>query len=318
MSDEEFSNETLKRSRETVGTIYEAIVSIDGEVIDGKHRLETDPQWPKRTVQVTSKMEKILLRMHAHHRRKVSREETQTLILDLAQELEKKGIEKENIASELTKITPYSQRWILELLPTEYKKAEKVEAGKVSAAVTQQKVEAEKPLDVAVPCSAGCGTNTVYPKYWSGQPVCSVCYDKLFRGEISLEKPAEVKPLVEEALEPPRVEKKIYEPGAWREEMRKPVSRMDQWLAEELSRRGIPIEIQQPICIKQLIPEVIIKKGDKPLCVFLDHPDVPKTLVDMENRELLARRGFRVIQIEYEGYTEEWRQLVISEVMSAI
>jgi len=179
----------------------------------------------------------------------------------------------------------------------------------------------EKELDIPVPCSGPCHTNTKFPKHVEGKPYCSVCFDRLSRGEITLEsqKPTP-KPPVEEAPKPPRVEKHVYEPGAWREQMRKPVSRMDQWLAEELSRRGVPIKIQEPVCIKFVVPEVIVEKGDKPLAVFLDTAEThgKRTLVDMENRELLAKRGFRVLELEYDAYTEEQRQLIISEVLSAI
>lgn len=330
MSDEEFTNESLKKSKNTVGILYEALVSEDGEILDGKHRLDSDPNWPKKNIVAKTRIEKILIRMHAHHRRRVPREETQTMLLELAHELEKTGVAKETISSELAKRTPYSEQYIRLLLPEEYKQPEKVEAAKAGALILAQKPPEQPPPEIFRPervvfvrCS-NCGVQTSEAKESAGKQYCHVCYDKLIRGELVFKPlpklPLTPPPLGEEAPKPSRVEKKIYEPGAWKEEMHKPVSRMDQWLAEELSRRGIPIEIQQAICIKQVIPEVIIKKGDKPLVVFLDHPEThgKRTLADQENRELLAKKGFRVLELQYDAYTEEQRQLIISEVMSAI
>jgi len=318
MSDEEFSNESLKKSSETVGLLYEAIVSEDGEVLDGKHRLEVNPNWPQKKVKAETRMQKILVRMHAHYRRRVSREETQSMLLELAQELEKTGIPKEDVSTELAKKTPYSEQYIRELLPVEYKKPEKVEAAKVGALLTAQKAE-EKGLDVAVPCSTGCGVYTKFPKYWQGETVCSGCYDKLLRGEISLEKPIEAKPS-EAPKPPPRVERRVYEPGAYKEEMRKPVSRMEEWVHEELQRRGFKVRFQERVCIKEVIPDDIVDIDGKLVAIFVDGREVhaKRTLVDMENRELLAKKGFRVVEIQYDAYTEEQRQLIMSEILSAI
>jgi len=326
LSEEEFSNESLKKSMEKVGQLYEVIVAEDGEVLEGKHRKEVDPNWPTKTVSAKTKIDKILVRMHAHHRRRVPKEETQALMLELAREVESSGIPKENISSELAKRTPYSEQYIRELLPSEYKKPEKVEAAKVGALLTAQKeaqIE-EKPLEVAVPCSGSCHTNTKFPHYVDGKPYCSVCFGKLSRGE-PLEKPVEAKPTIEEAPKPPRMEKKIYEPSAWKEEMHKPVSRMDEFVRNELIRRGYRIRSQEPICIKFVVPEVIVdglgeKSFEKPFALFLDTAEThgKHTLVDMENRELLAKRGIRVLEIQYESYTEEQRQLVMSEITSAI
>lgn len=326
MSEEEFSNESLKKSLNAVGPLYEAIVSEDGEVLDGKHRLEVDPNYPKKQVPAQTKLRKILIRMHAHHRRRVPREETQAMLLELAQELEKTGMPKEDISTELAKLLPYTESWIRQLLPLEYKKQEKVEAAKVGAQLIAQKVEArltEYPTYRlrGLTCPY-CGLGTFDPKEWRGQKVCSRCYDRLERGEISLEPPKPKPKLVEETPKP-LIEKRVYEPpkmpGEWRERMQAPVSRMDNWVRDELQRRGISIRSQEPICIKSVVPDVIVEKGDKPICVFLDGPvHVKRALADEENRELLAKRGFRVLELPYDAYTEEQKQLLIAEILAVI
>jgi len=324
MSEEEFSLESLKKSEAVVKEIYPIIVNQEGKILDGLHRSKIKSDWHKKTVETKNRIEEILVRLHAHHRRRPTREETQALVLELAQELEKSGVPKENISTELIRVLPYSESYIQHLLPLEYKKPEKVEAGKVSAALEQQKVEVEKAVSL-IPC-ANCGVGTSEPKDWKGQQVCGLCFDKLSRGEISLEAPPTPKLAVEEAPKPPpRVEKRVYEPGAFREEMRKPVSRMDQWVAEELIRRGYRIRTQEPICIKFVIPEVIVdghgeKTFEKSFGLFLDTLETHggRTLTDMENRELLAKRGLRVLELQYDAYTEEQRQLIMSEILSAL
>ena len=317
--------EQLKKSKVIIGEQTPLIVDFDGEVLSGTHRKEAG--WKKsETIDTKVIAEKLavsilvakeLVRIHFNLQRKPSREETQASLLKIAKELELKGIPKEDISTEVTKLVPFSDRWVRELLPNEYKKPEKVEAAKIGAELLPQK-------PTFFPC-AKCDVGVSELKDWQGQKVCDKCFDKLSRGEITLEAPKpEAKPSGE-APKPPRVEKKIYEPGAYREEMHKPVSRMDQWVAEELSRRGYRIKIQQPICIKFVVPEVEIDgKGsesfEKPLTLFLDTFEThgKRTLVDMENRELLVKRGLRVLQLQYDAYTEEQRQLIIKEVMEAI
>jgi len=316
--------EQLRKSRIIIGEQAAVVVDFDGEVLSGMHRKEAgweksesiDTKLIAQKLGVTIPIAKEIVRVHFNLQRKPSKEETQRSLLTIAKELELKGVPKENITTEVAKLVPYSDRWVRELLPTTYKQPEKVEAARIGAELLPQK---EQPLPASVHCSC-CPNSTIYPKTWEGHVVCPSCFDKLSRGEITLEAPKPTPTEVAKPEAPPRVEKRVYEPGAYKEEMQKPVSRMDQWVAEELSRRGLPIEVQQPICIKFVIPEVTIKKGEKPLCIFLDHTEIhaKRTLADMENREMLAKRGFRVLELQYDAYTEEQRQLIIAEIMSAI
>jgi len=329
--------EQLKKSRVVIGEQAPLIVDFDGEVLSGLHRKEAG--WQKsesvdskviaEKLGVTIPAAKEIVRMHFNLQRKPSREETEASLLKIARELEVKGVQKELIASEVSKLVPYSDRWVRELLPEEYKQPEQVEAAKhVAEVVPPEETEIpEKPSEVSkalipVICEANCGMTTVYPKDWKGQQVCPSCYEKLSRGEITVEPP---KPRIEEAPKPPGLEKRIYEPGAWREEMHKPVSRMDEFVRNELIRLGYRIRSQEPVCIKSIVPEAIVDgKGDKtfekPFAVFLDTVEThgKRTLVDMENRELLAKKGIRVLEIQYDSYTEEQRQLVMSEITSAL
>jgi len=323
---------TLQESVQKLGRLVPIIKDAHGNIIDGLHRQQLDPKWAEefsmKLENIKDPVQLLLARMNINLIRRVVSAEEKTQWLKTLKELT--GWSTDEIAER----TAMSKRWVLDYMPKELKEPEPEELArarlareKMAETPKEAQIE-EKPSEVAkapipVVCEANCGKMTVYPKDWHGLPVCPSCYEKLSRGEISLEKPVEPKPklVTEEAPKPPLpVEKKIHEPGAYREEMHKPVSRMDQWLAEELSRRGIPIKIQEPVCIKFVVPEVIIEKGAKPLAVFLDTVEThgKRTLVDMENRELLVKRGFRVLELQYDAYTEEQRQLVISEVLSTI
>ena len=125
--------ENLKRSLSVVGQIYAVIVDEDGDIISGKHRALAGAPYKKiinigeaaRRLGVSKKAAKIIYRMHSNVQRKVSAEETKSELLALANELEAQGVPKDKIAAELVKWAPYSERYIRELLPEEYKQAEK-------------------------------------------------------------------------------------------------------------------------------------------------------------------------------------------------
>jgi hypothetical protein len=321
MSDEEFSDEGLRKSIENVGPLYEVLVAEDGEILDGKHRLAMNPNHPKKTVPAKTKAQKIIVRLNAHHRRRIPREETQALIMELAQELEKEGIPRESISAELTKRLPYSESYLQHILPQEFKKPEKVEAGRVSAALKQQEKVKEEPLTHPIVCSMGCGTVTYFPKDWKGTSVCGACYDRLSRGTLEMAKPKTQPAKVEAEKPPARVETRVYEaPGKWKENMQQPVSRMDQWLYEELMRRGIPCKYQEPVCILWVRPEVTVLKGAKPVDVFLDTEEthLKREATDIENRTMLSKRGRKVLELKYDAYTEEQKKEVLDKVLETI
>jgi len=115
--------EGLRKSRRLLGPIYPIIVKRGTlEIIDGKHRKQVDPTWPEKEVEFLDKKSELLFRMHSNYRRQVSRKETQTQLLMIADILEEKeGVPREQIASKLAEITPYSIVWIEKLLPKKYK-----------------------------------------------------------------------------------------------------------------------------------------------------------------------------------------------------
>jgi len=75
-----------------------------------------------------NKLLKELAILRENAKRTVSEEETNTRFLRVAKILEEQGIKKENICSVMTKMVPYSARWIQRMLPKEYKKAQMIKA----------------------------------------------------------------------------------------------------------------------------------------------------------------------------------------------
>jgi hypothetical protein len=85
----------LKKSIEKVGELYPVLENQEGKVLDGDHRIEANPRHHRKTIQTKNRIEEILVRLHAHHRRRIPQEETRALVAELALELEKEGNEKE-------------------------------------------------------------------------------------------------------------------------------------------------------------------------------------------------------------------------------
>ena len=137
---EEF-REGLKKSLAIVGPIYPVIVDKQTmEIVDGRHRKRVNPQWPELEKEFPDRKSKILFRIHANYRRSISRAETQTNLLMLAAILEKEGVPKEQIASKLAEITPYSLGYVERLMPKKYKQSKfsprKVDLGRPTKIVS--------------------------------------------------------------------------------------------------------------------------------------------------------------------------------------
>ena len=125
---EEEHIEWLRRSREQIGACSSVIMTTDGTVIDGKHRLEAYPGWPVETVS-KSRKEALIERIHRNIHRRVSGKERKAQILELALYLEDEGVEPENMLSELQKYVPFHENYIRKLLPNRYKAEQQRTAG---------------------------------------------------------------------------------------------------------------------------------------------------------------------------------------------
>lgn len=117
--------EQLRKSSKIIKPLTPVIVNQDAKLLSGKHRRLADPKWPTTVVETKDRKEELLITIHSNVQRRVRREETQAHTLELARMLESQGVKKPDISSELAKILPFSDRYIRELLPDEYKHVEK-------------------------------------------------------------------------------------------------------------------------------------------------------------------------------------------------
>lgn len=136
----------LRKSFKVLRAVYPIVKSKrTGEIIDGLHRYEASPiTYDKYCVELDmGEKEEILYRLHLNYRRKVTKKEREEQLIKLAEILEKEGVTREEMVSELAKITPFKERWIRELLPEKYKMVEMARESEIAAPPPQKpKVEA--------------------------------------------------------------------------------------------------------------------------------------------------------------------------------
>jgi hypothetical protein len=121
-------------SAKRIGELYPIIVDPEGNIIDGLHRHNHDPNWRKEVVPwVRSRKDFLIARIHANlHRRDVPKEERQRDFTELANILVNEGEVKGKLAGKISELTGFSIDWVRDLLPQSYKLREKSQAGKAA------------------------------------------------------------------------------------------------------------------------------------------------------------------------------------------
>jgi hypothetical protein len=135
----------LKDSGDAVGQLYPVLVDAKGNVIDGFHRLEANPEWRKEKLENIDSEEKLLLArcISNWHRRQVSREEKEEWINGLAKIYKKQGLSASKliggkyhneIIAKIVDKTGFSKPTITKHLDLKYKQKEThSEGGKYKA-----------------------------------------------------------------------------------------------------------------------------------------------------------------------------------------
>lgn len=121
----------LKKSEDKVGQLYPVLLSKDGKIIDGFHRLESDKKWRTETLEHIDDEEKLLLAraISNWHRRAVSRSEKENWINGLARIYLKQGYnvghrdrgEANEIVNKLLEILGLSRETIINHLDDSFK-----------------------------------------------------------------------------------------------------------------------------------------------------------------------------------------------------
>ena len=125
----------LRNSIERVGQLSDVLVCKQHplNVLGGKHRAmaagglqnvkrkEIDVDEFAAKLCVTHDMTEAIVRVRSNVQRKVPKEETQALVLSLAMALASSEVDKEKIGQKLCSFLPFSDSYVLRLLPPEFK-----------------------------------------------------------------------------------------------------------------------------------------------------------------------------------------------------
>jgi len=135
MSEKEFNR---KESTKSVGQLYPVLLSKDGKVIDGFHRLEEDPDWRTQTLDYIDNEEKLILArtISNWHRRQVPEVEKVEWINGLARvylgmglkvrgKREGRGTVPNEITNKIVEVTGLSRPTVLRYLNDKFKQKER-------------------------------------------------------------------------------------------------------------------------------------------------------------------------------------------------
>jgi hypothetical protein len=114
----------LRLSSRRVGRLYPVLLDKHGNVIDGKHRLAADANWPKmRLDDVESEEDRLIARLICNVcRRNVSAEEKSEILQELGELHVKAGVKPgAELASKISEETGMSYRWVMKYLPDNFK-----------------------------------------------------------------------------------------------------------------------------------------------------------------------------------------------------
>ena len=102
----------------------------------------------------------------------------------------------------------------------------------------------------------------------------------------------------------------------WRERLHANPSRMEQELAIKLQDNGIHYQTQVEIPVTTA--DFYFSLEPRPLIVFVDgevHLKTSRMTKDEELRTLLRKRGYRVLELCYNGYSEKKRDHLYQQIL---
>ena len=105
----------------------------------------------------------------------------------------------------------------------------------------------------------------------------------------------------------------------WRERLHANPSRIEQELAIKLQGNGIHYQTQVEIPITTA--DFYFSTKLRPLLVFVDgkvHLGMSQSVKDEELRSLLRKRGYRVLELYYNNYSDRQRDHLYAEILSIL
>ena len=105
----------------------------------------------------------------------------------------------------------------------------------------------------------------------------------------------------------------------WRERLRANPSRMEQELAIKLQDAGIRYQTQVDIPVT--MADFYFSLESRPLLVFVDgrvHFGTGQMAKDEELRSLLRKRGYRILELYYDSYSNKSRDRLYEEIRNSL
>src|SRR5437016_6833565 len=105
----------------------------------------------------------------------------------------------------------------------------------------------------------------------------------------------------------------------WRERLHANPSRMEQELAIQLQEDGIHYQTQVEIPVTTV--DFYFPLDSRPTLVFVDgrvHQGATQMAKDEELRSLLRKRGYRILELRYNNYSDKKRDQLYKELLSVI
>src|SRR6266849_1268122 len=102
----------------------------------------------------------------------------------------------------------------------------------------------------------------------------------------------------------------------WRERLHANPSRMEQELAIKLQDNGIQYQTQVEIPVTTA--DFYFPVQPRPLLVFVDgrvHLGKAQSMKDEELRSLLRKRGYRTLELRYDGYSDKKRDELYDQII---
>src|SRR6266446_7470040 len=105
----------------------------------------------------------------------------------------------------------------------------------------------------------------------------------------------------------------------WRERLRANPSRMEQEIAIKLQSDRIHYQTQVEIPVTTA--DFYFPLEPRPLIVFVDgrvHLGVAQMVKDEELRSLLRKRGYRILELRYDSYSDKKRDQLYQEIRNSV
>src|SRR3989454_7872611 len=105
----------------------------------------------------------------------------------------------------------------------------------------------------------------------------------------------------------------------WRERRHANPSRMEQELAIKLQDNGIHYQTQVEIPVTTA--DFYFPLESRPLLVFVDgrvHLETTQMVKDEEVRSLLRKRGYRILELCYDSYSDKKREQLYEEIQLSL